>query len=56
MDMTRDEFHTAWGKVNPPSICDRFLELCWEVNPDWSLIPKSEESDESPNPPPEESG
>jgi hypothetical protein len=38
LDMTDDEFHEAWGKINPISICDRFHELCHEVNPDWSLL------------------
>jgi hypothetical protein len=51
-DMTDDEFHNSWGKINPISLCDRFHRLCLELNPDWgwSTAPPEGEDDEEGNP------
>jgi hypothetical protein len=46
LDMSDVEFQNAWGKINPISICDRFHELCHEVNPDWGFGQGSD--DENP--------
>jgi hypothetical protein len=46
--MSDDEFHNAWGVINPVSICDRFHDLCLDANPDWDFRPGSD----GENPPP----
>lgn len=51
LNMTPDEFHEAWGKINPISICDEFHELCWEVNPDWAPGGAGGDDDDDENPP-----
>ena len=39
--MSDAQFHTAWGKIWPISICDRLHSLCLDANPDWDYRPKA---------------